>query len=120
VPKGKVLKGKDHDPGTMTCRGMSCHHGAMCRNIRILHHFEPPTTDDEIAAAALQFVRKVSGLRGGSKADAEAFDVAVREIAKSTRALLNALPSRGEARTREGEREKAKAKWTARLSRMQP
>ena len=92
----------------------------MCRNIRILHHFEPPTTDDEIAAAALQFVRKVSGLRGGSKAEAEAFDVAVREIAKTTRTLLNALPSRGQARTREGERDKAKAKWTARLSRMQP
>jgi hypothetical protein len=94
--------------------------GNMCRNIRILHHFEPPTTDDEIAAAALQFVRKVSGLRGGGRADAEAFDRAVWEISAVTRTLLDALPSRGEPRTREGERNKAKAKWTARLSRMQP
>lgn len=86
----------------------------MCRNIRILHHFQPPTTPEEIDAAAIQYVRKVSGLRAPSRADTEAFERAVAEVAEATSRLLAALPSRGEARTREGEREKARAKWSAR------
>lgn len=91
----------------------------MCRNIRLLFNFEPPTTDEEIRDAALQFVRKVSGVRAPSKADAEAFERAVDEVAASTRALLGALQPRGPARTREEERAKAKLKWAARTSRMQ-
>lgn len=90
----------------------------MCRNIRVLHHFEPPTTDDEIRAAALQYVRKVSGLNAPSRADQEAFERAVDEVAASTRKLLGGLTERGPARTREGEREKAKARWTQRELRM--
>jgi len=90
----------------------------MCRNIRVLHHFEPPTTPDEIQAAALQYVRKVSGLRAPGRADVEAFDRAVAEIAAATTRLLEALPERGDARTREGEREKARAKWGVRVARM--
>ncbi len=86
----------------------------MCRNIRVLHHFEPPTTDDEIAAAALQFVRKVSGLTKPTAADADAFARAVEEVAATTKRLLGALPERGATRTREGEREKARARWTLR------
>lgn len=82
----------------------------MCRSIRILHHFEPPTTPDEIRAAALQFVRKVSGMPKPSQAAREAFDRAVAEVTASTEKLLAALPARGEPRTREGEREKASAR----------
>lgn len=90
----------------------------MCRNIRILHHFEPPTTEDEIRAAALQYVRKVSGANAPSQADREAFERAVEEVAASTRRLLGSLAARGPARTREGEREKAKVRWAQREARM--
>jgi hypothetical protein len=90
----------------------------MCRNIRLLHNFEPPTTDDEIRDAALQFIRKVSGVRAPSQADQAAFERAVAEVAVTTRTLLDSLNARGPARTREGEREKAKKKWTIREARM--
>ncbi len=90
----------------------------VCRNIRVLHHFQPPTTADEINAAALQYVRKVSGLRAPGKSDVEAFERAVAEVAEATSKLLAALPSRGDARTREGERAKARIKWTARATRI--
>jgi len=86
----------------------------MCRNIRLLHHFEPPTTADEIHDAALQYVRKVSGVNAPSQADREAFERAVAEMAASTKRLLQSLSPRGPVRTREQEREKAKARWTAR------
>jgi len=86
----------------------------MCRNIRVLHHFEPPTTPEEIEAASLQYVRKVSGLRAPTKADTEAFERAVREITEATSRLLQTLPERNEPRTREGEIEKAKKRWALR------
>lgn len=86
----------------------------MCRSIRVLHHFEPPTTDEEIRAAALQFVRKVSGSAKPPVKGAEAFERAVEEIAEITRRLLATLPERGEPRTREGEREKARARFRQR------
>ncbi len=86
----------------------------MCRNIRTLHNFKPPTTPDEIHAAALQYVRKVSGMPRPGK-DAEAvFERAVAQIAAATAKLLDTLPSRGEPRTREGEKLKAKARWERR------
>jgi hypothetical protein len=91
---------------------------SMCRNIRVLHHFQPPTTDEEIRAAALQFVRKVSGLNAPSQADQAAFERAIEDVAATTRHLLGALSSRGPARTREGEREKAKIRWAQREARM--
>jgi hypothetical protein len=90
----------------------------MCRNIRVLHHFEPPTTPEEIHAAAEQFVRKVSGLRAPTKADEPAFERAIEAVAKITTRLLDDLPERGAARTREGEREKAKARWESRATRI--
>lgn len=90
----------------------------MCRNIRVLHNFKPPTTPDEIEAAALQYVRKVSGTRAPSKADTEAFDKAVAAIAAATSQLLASLPERGSPRTRDGEREKARMKWSARVTRI--
>jgi hypothetical protein len=80
----------------------------MCRNIRVLYNFEPPTTDDEIRDAALQYVRKVSGLRRPGALDAGAFDAAVAEVAASTRRLLGSLRARTAIRTREHEREKAR------------
>jgi len=83
----------------------------MCRNIRVLHHFQPPTTDEEIRAASLQFVRKVSGTLKPPQADAAAFARAVDEVTETTRRLLGSLSTRGAARTREGEREKARARW---------
>lgn len=90
----------------------------MCRNIRLLHHFEPPTTEDEIRDAALQYVRKVTGLNAPSKADQEAFERAVADIAASTKKVLTSISSRGPARTREGEREKARQRWTRREERI--
>ncbi|GAC1351413.1 MAG: DUF2277 domain-containing protein [Polyangiales bacterium] len=86
----------------------------MCRNIRVLFHFEPPTTRDEIHAAALQYVRKVSGTLKPTAADRDAFEAAVTEVANVTSQLLGALTPRGPSRTREGEREKGKARWKRR------
>jgi hypothetical protein len=86
----------------------------MCRNIRVLYNFEPPTTQEEIRAAALQYVRKVCGLQKPSALDQAAFDRAVDAVAADTEAVLVALKARSPVRTREGEREKARARWKAR------
>jgi hypothetical protein len=90
----------------------------MCRNIRVLYNFEPPTTHEEIRAASLQFVRKVSGLQKPSAADAEAFERAIDEVARTTERLLGALTARAPVRTREGEKDKARARWAIREARM--
>ncbi len=82
----------------------------MCRNIRVLYHFDPPTTDAEVRDAALQFVRKVSGLRAPSAVDAATFEAAVDAVAAATRRLLEGLRARTASRTREGERAKARAR----------
>jgi hypothetical protein len=82
----------------------------MCRNIRPLHNFEPPATEDEVTAAALQFVRKVSGSTRPSAANQEAFDRAVREIAHVTRHLLDDLVTSAAPKNREVEAEKARAR----------
>jgi hypothetical protein len=89
----------------------------MCRNIRVLYNFEPPTTKEEVRAAAVQFVRKVSGLAKPSAADTEAFEHAVDDIAAITRKLLTALSAQTTVRTREQEKEKARARWKARADR---
>ena len=88
----------------------------MCRNIRVLHNFAPPTTPDEIAAAALQYVRKVGGSVYPSQANKPAFDAAVAEITAVTARLLAQLEARGEPRTREGEAAKGKARWEKRAA----
>ena len=90
----------------------------MCRNIRVLHHFQPPTTETEIQAAALQYVRKVSGVAAPPRTAEDAFARAVEEVAAATARLLAQLPARGEPRTREGERERAKIRWKLREARM--
>jgi hypothetical protein len=90
----------------------------MCRNIRVLHNFQPPTTPEEIHAAALQYVRKVSGIQKPSTADEKAFEKAIDQVAATTAKLLDALVARSVVRTRDGEREKAKAKWASRAARI--
>ena len=90
----------------------------MCRNIRVLHNFDPKTTEDEIKAAALQYVRKVSGLPKPPAADVEAFDAAVEAVAHATMHLLGVLHSHGKVRTRDGEREKGKKRWAVREAKM--
>ena len=88
----------------------------MCRNIHKLHNFEPPATDDEVHAAALQYVRKISGATRPSKANAEAFDRAVAEIAHISRHLLEDLVSAAPPKNREIEAEKAKARSAMRFA----
>jgi hypothetical protein len=90
----------------------------MCRNIRVLSHFEPPTTPEEIRAAALQYVRKVSGATKPNAADEAAFSTAVEAVYEATSRLLETLTPREPRRTREGEREKAKRLWAKRAERM--
>ena len=82
----------------------------MCRNIRTLFNFEPPATDDEIRASALQFVRKLSGFSHPSKANEPAFERAVDEVAEVARRLIDALQTSAPARDREVEAAKASAR----------
>ncbi len=82
----------------------------MCRNIKTLFNFDPPATEEEINAAALQFVRKLSGYQAPSKANAAAFNVAIEEIAVAARKLLNELTTQAEPHNREVEAAKARAR----------
>ena len=88
----------------------------MCRNIRTLHNFEPPATDEEIRASALQYVRKVSGSNKPSKANAEAFDRAVEEVTEATRRLLDSLVTNAPPKNREAEAEKRRARAVKRFA----
>ena len=89
----------------------------MCRNIRPLNNFEPPATNDEVAAAALQYVRKVSGTTKPSQANQEAFDRAVREIAHITEHLLDDLVTTASPKNRDVEAAKARARAELRYAR---
>jgi hypothetical protein len=88
----------------------------MCRNIRTLHNFEPPATEDEIRASSLQYVRKVSGFTKPSQANAEAFEEAVDEVAAITTRLLDQLVTNAPPKDREVETAKAKARSAARYA----
>ena len=88
----------------------------MCRNIKPLFNFDPPASDDEILASALQYVRKVSGFTHPSKANQDAFDLAVREVAKAARKLVDSLETNAPPRNREIEAMKAKARSAARFA----
>ena len=88
----------------------------MCRNIHVLHNFDPPATSDEVMAAALQYVRKVSGTTKPSKANQEAFDEAVHDIAHATAHLLDHLTSSAPPKDREEESAKARARSAARFA----
>jgi hypothetical protein len=87
----------------------------MCRNIRTLFNFEPPATDEEVRAASLQFVRKLSGFNAPSKANTEAFDRAIDEVAAAARRLVDSLSTTAEPRDREEEAAKAKARSAERF-----
>ena len=91
--------------------------GAMCRNIRPLHNFAPPATRDEVTAAALQYVRKVSGTTKPSQANQAAFDRAVAEIAHITEHLLDELVTTAPPKNREVEAAKARARAELRYAR---
>ena len=88
----------------------------MCRNIRTLHNFEPPASDEEIRGAALQYVRKVSGYNKPSAANAEAFDRAVDAVTAASRELLDSLTTKAPPKDREAEAEKARARSAARYA----
>ena len=101
--------------GTPVCpvprNPQSFYHRLMCRSIRPLHNFVPPATDEEMQAAALQYVRKVSGFARPSQANAAAFDEAVAAVAGATKRLVGSLVTAAPPRTREAERERARERW---------
>jgi len=88
----------------------------MCRNIRTLHNYEPPATEEEIQASSLQYVRKISGSNKPSKANEEAFDRAVAEVAEATHRLLDGLVTKAPPKDREVEAAKRRARSEARFA----
>jgi hypothetical protein len=88
----------------------------MCRNIRTLHNFEPPATNEEVSEAALQYVRKISGSSKPSQANAEAFDRAVAEVTEATRRLLDSLVTNAPPKDREVEAAKRRARAEQRFA----
>jgi hypothetical protein len=87
----------------------------MCRNIKTLFNFEPPATDEEIRAASLQFVRKLSGFNKPSKANEEAFDRAIDDVTKVARTLIDSLVTNAEPKDREIEAERARQRSAERF-----
>jgi hypothetical protein len=88
----------------------------MCRNIRTLFNFDPPVTEEEIQAASLQFVRKITGFNRPSKANEAAFNASVEDIARISQRLLSSLESTGEPKNREEEAAKAKQRFAQRMA----
>ena len=92
----------------------------MCRNIRVLYNFDPPATDEDVRAAALQYVRKISGFAKASAQNQEAFDHAVDEVARASAALLDSLVTTRPPRDREAEAAKAHERAVARFGPRRP
>ncbi|MGO9904819.1 MAG: DUF2277 domain-containing protein [Solirubrobacteraceae bacterium] len=88
----------------------------MCRNIRTLYNFEPPATEEEVSAAALQYVRKISGFTKPSRANEDAFARAVEAVAQASAELLEALSTAAPAKNREAEAAKARARSAQRYA----
>ena len=88
----------------------------MCRNIRTLHNFDPPASEQEVGDAALQYVRKISGSSKPSQANTEAFDLAVEEVTAATSKLLDALVTSAPPKDREVEAEKRRARAVQRFA----
>ena len=97
--------------------GSSSYYRVMCRSIRTLHNFAPPATEEEMRAAALQYVRKVAGVARPSQANAAAFEEAVEAVAGATRRLVGRLVTSAPPRTREAEQARARERWQRRASR---
>jgi len=91
----------------------------MCRNIKTLFNFDPPATDEEIRAASLQFVRKLSGFNAPSRANEEAFNRAIEEVAAVARRLIDSLETKSDPRNREEEAAKAKLRSIKRFVRVE-
>ncbi|PKN61975.1 MAG: DUF2277 domain-containing protein [Deltaproteobacteria bacterium HGW-Deltaproteobacteria-15] len=87
----------------------------MCRNVRVLYNFEPPATDEEIRAAALQFVRKISGFAKPSATNEKAFNRAVDEVARASSTLLGSLVTTAPPRNRDAEASKARTRAVRRF-----
>ena len=96
--------------------GLAPYNSGMCRNIKTLANFEPPATDDEIAASALQFVRKLSGMNKPSKANEEVFNQAVAEVTAAARTLVESLIVHAPPRNREEEARKARERAQERFA----
>jgi hypothetical protein len=88
----------------------------MCRNIKQLHNFDPPANDEEVHDAALQYVRKISGSTKPSRANEEAFELAVQEVAEATRRLLDGLVTNASPKNRELEAERRRARAAQRFA----
>ncbi len=88
----------------------------MCRNIKQLHNFDPPANDEEVHDAALQYVRKISGSTKPSRANEEAFELAVQEVAEATRRLLDGLVTNASPKNRELEAERRRARSAQRFA----
>jgi len=114
----KISMGRSRSARLLLHSSLEVNIGAlMCRNIRTLFNFEPPASNAEIEAAALQYVRKLSGYNAPSQANQQAFDLAVQEVTAVSTKLLASLTTRSMPRNREIEREKAKARSAARFNR---
>lgn len=92
----------------------------MCRSIRTLHNFVPPATEEEIRAAAVQYVRKIAGVTRPSQANAAAFDEAVEAVTGATRRLVGGLVTSAPPKDREAEQARARERWQRRASRERP
>ena len=110
-------KGAPQKPAGSGPRGAGHgYHAGMCRNIRTLHNFEPAASDDEVRAAALQYVRKISGFTKPSQANAEAFERAVEEVAEISAKLLDQLVTSAPPKDREVEAAKRRARSAQRFA----
>jgi hypothetical protein len=103
-------------PGAEGARNTIDYDRGMCRNIRNLHNFEPPATDEEIRASALQYVRKISGFTKPSQANAEAFERAVDAVSEISTRLLDELVTNAPPKDREAEAAKARARAAQRYA----
>ncbi len=112
---GRERVGVKREAWRIALGGRAAYPRSMCRNIRQLHNFEPPATSDEVRAAALQYVRKVSGATKPSQANQAAFDAAVEEIAHATEHLLEHLTTSAPPKDRDLERDKARARNAVRF-----
>lgn len=117
LPLGAGARGSEAG-GSWAGRSGGVFFTPMCRNIRVLYNFQPPSTEEEIRAAAVQYVRKVCGLQKPSSADEKAFEQAVNDVAGATERVLASLQARAPVRTRDGERDKARQRWKVREARM--